>query len=331
MTAVNRAARLLHAAPQEATLPVEVARCLFCKDSGATVVARGRDYEYDTTPEIFDMVRCDGCGLIFIRPRPAPEAMAVIYPANYYAYNEEGGERPIVKRFRDRVEAVKVRRYVDLIGAGEAAVLDAGCGDGRLLDILQRLGPNPWQLAGVEIGEKAARRAAARGFEVRCGDFEFLEFADWSDRFNLVLMHHVIEHTRDPRAAIRKVHGLLQAGGIFSVDTPDTRAWDFRLFRDRYWGAYHIPRHFYLFSAGTLCRLLLEEGFEIVHARSILSPAFWVHSVHNWLVDRSWGRSIAPYFQPQNLWAIAAATALDSVQLATTRQSSNLQVLARKV
>lgn len=311
-------------------LPVEEAACLFCRDARTRPVARGRDYEYESSPDHFDLVQCEGCELMFIQPRPAAEAMSTIYPSNYYAYNEEEGERPFVKFFRDRVEGIKVRRYRQLAPAERAELVDIGCGDGRLLDVIRRLGAPTWKLAGIEIGEGAARRAEARGFEVRAGDFEFLDLTDWSKRFDLALMHHVIEHVRDPRQVLEKVASLLREGGVLSVETPEIEGWDYRLFRKRYWGGYHIPRHFYLFNRVTLTRLLREEGFEIVSVRSIPSPAFWIFSVHNWLADRPWGRSLARFCHPQNVLAVGAATAVEAVQLLTRRRSSNLQVLARK-
>lgn len=319
------------AAPEPArTLPAEAASCLFCPDAPTETLARGRDYEYESSPDRFELVRCLGCGLVFLQPRPAEAAMSVIYPPHYYAYREHEAERPFVKRFRDRVERGKVRRYQRLIGSGPAAVVDVGCGDGRLLDILRRFGPRSWRLAGIEIGADAAARAAARGFEVRTGDFESLSIEGWRERFDLALVHHVIEHTRAPRQALRKLAALLVRGGVLSIETPEVAGWDFRLFRRRYWGGYHIPRHFYLFDRHTLSRLLEEEGFEIVSVRSILSPAFWVFSLHNWLADRDWGRGLARFCQPQNVLAVGAATAVDAVQLLTRGQTTNLQVLARR-
>jgi len=312
------------------TLPVESAACLFCGSAPAEMLARGRDYEYATSPDLFDLMRCSGCGLVFLRPRPAPSAMPIIYPPNYYAYREEEAERPCVKFFRDRVERIKVRRYEWLIGSGPAALVDVGCGDGRLLEIVRRFGPADWRLAGIEIGEGAARRAGARGFEVRCGDFETLALEGWEARFDCAMLHHVIEHTRRPRETLARLRSLLRPGGVLSVETPEVRGWDFDLFRRRYWGGYHIPRHFYLFDASTLTRLLREEGFEIISVRSLPSPAFWVFSLHNWLVDRPWGRRLARFWQPQNPLAVGLATAVDALQLLLRRQSTNLQVLARK-
>jgi len=312
------------------SLPVEIARCLFCDGGAVDVVARGRDYEYDTSPDVFALERCRRCGLVFVQPRPAAEAMSTIYPSNYYAYTEHADEKAFVKFFRDRVERVKVRRYAGIVRAPDARILDIGCGDGRLLEIIQRFGPPGWTLTGIELGTGAAATAAARGFEVRSGDFESLDVGDWSGRFDLALLHHVIEHLREPRAAVRKAGSLLRPGGVLSVETPETRGWDYRLFRSRYWGGWHIPRHFYVFDRATLSRLLEEEGFEVVSVASILSPAFPVHSLANWLSDTAWGRSAARFFTPQNALAIAAATAVEIVQHLLGRPSSNLQLLARK-
>ena len=311
-------------------LPVERAACLFCGSSAAEPLARGRDYEYDTSPQSFELVRCPRCSLAYLQPRPRADAMSVIYPSNYYAYHEGERENAFVKRFRDRTERAKLRRYEEWLGSGRAELLDIGCGDGRLLDVLRRFGPRAWRLAGIEFGADAAARAAGQGFEVRSGDFESLELGDWHGRFDLALMHHVIEHTRDPRSTVRKAASLLRPGGILSVETPDLRGWDFELFRERYWGGYHFPRHFYLFDFETLPRLLSEEGFEVMSVRSMLSPAFWIHSVHNWLVDRSWGRPAARFLHPQNLVAVGAATAIELLQSALRGVSSNLQVIARR-
>lgn len=310
-------------------IPVEQARCLFCGGNGTVTVARGRDYEYDSTPDTFELVRCASCDLMFVQPRPAAEAMDVIYPSNYYAYHEGENENAFVKRFRDRMETAKVRRYEAILGR-EGAVVDVGCGDGRLLEILERLGPGSWELAGIELDGAAAGRAAARGFEVLSGDFELLDASGWKERFDLALMHHMIEHTRDPRAVVRKVYGLLRPGGTVSVETPELEGWDFRLFGKRYWGGYHIPRHFYLFDRETLTRLLEEEGFEVFSVTSMLSPAFWVHSFHNALVDRPSLRWLARYCHPQNLIAVGVATVLELLQRLVGGRSSNLQVLARK-
>jgi len=50
-------------------LPTEFASCLFCDAVSASPAARGWDYEYDTSSDLFDLVQCSGCGLMFVQPR----------------------------------------------------------------------------------------------------------------------------------------------------------------------------------------------------------------------------------------------------------------------
>jgi SAM-dependent methyltransferase len=297
----------------------------------ADLVGSGWDFEYDTTRDEFELVRCRSCALVHLRRLPAAEAMHVIYPSDYYSFSEAATERGIVKWVRDRIEIGKGRTYTALVGDRPATVLDIGCGDGRLLHILRRRCPPTWRYAGIELSEPAAARARAAGFETRSGDFESVEVSDWEQRFDLALMHQVLEHTRHPRRALDKARGLLRPGGILSVETPDVAAWDFRLFQRRYWGGYHIPRHFFLFGKANIGHLAAEAGFAVISCRSILSPVFWVHSLHNALVDHARTQSLARRVRPQNPLLLAIATTIEIVQTRLFGQSSNMQVILRRV
>jgi len=43
--------------------------------------------------------------------------------------------------------------------------------------------------------------------------------------------------------------------GALVVETPNLDSWDARLFKETWWGGYHIPRHWTLFDANSLRRL----------------------------------------------------------------------------
>ena len=310
----------------------EEASCELCGASAQEEqVATGWDFEYNTTHEEFRFVRCLRCGLIYLKDRPVPEAMPLIYPPHYYSYSEAERQHGLVGTLRSALEKNKIKVYLKLAGRERTSVFDIGCGDGRLLDIMRRACPETWEFSGIEISEKAAARAGGKGYRVIHGDFETQDLSGLGECFDFALMHQVIEHTRSPRNTLRKACSLLRPGGVISIETPDTRSWDRKLFGKRYWGGYHIPRHFYLFDKGSLCSLLRQEGFEIISCRALLSPVFWIHSLHNWLREKKAKERIISFFHYQNALLLSAAALIDALQITLSGTSSNMQILARKV
>lgn len=107
------------------------------------------------------------------------------------------------------------------------AFLDAGCGDGRFLAALPKLGPVPARVVGVDIAESilaTARSAAANaGLEPELvrGNLERLPLGD-SD-FDLVVSIQVLEHLLDPAAGVRELGRVLRPGGTLLLTT-DNRA-----------------------------------------------------------------------------------------------------------
>lgn len=309
---------------------IENASCVLCgPDVPGIPIASGWDFEYGTVHEEHHFEMCSRCGTVFLRDRPTRQEMVNIYPKNYYSYSESQHNESIAALVRKRIESSKAERYGQLLGQGERRVIDIGCGDGRLLDILSRQNSD-WRLSGVEINKSAAEEARSKGYNIKFGDFES-EDIPWADgTFDLAFLHQVLEHTRDPRNVLKRIASILKKGGYLSIETPDIDSLDFRLFKKRYWGGYHIPRHFYLFNKKSLTALLKEEGFEIVRIESILSPVFWIHSAHNWLVDRKWGRGVARFFHYRNSLLLAAATAIELAGTMIWSRSSNMQIIARK-
>jgi SAM-dependent methyltransferase len=312
-------------------IQTETAYCVLCGASAISVpIAYGWDFEYGTTREEHQLDLCCGCCTIFIKDRPAEAEMGRIYPSDYYSFNESSKRPSITDYIRTRLELAKARRYSRLMGQGKRNIIDIGCGDGRLLDILKQH-DRSWRCSGIDIDWKAAIVARNKGHDCHPGNIENDELHWLPGSFDLALLHQVIEHTRDPRRVLQRIAQLLRKGGYVSIETTDVKSLDFRLFGQRYWGGYHIPRHFYVFNKQSLRKLLEQEGFEVVRIASILSPVFWIHSVHNWLVDTEWGWWAARFFHYRNPILLAAATTIELVQTTVFRQSSNMQVIARKI
>jgi hypothetical protein len=143
-------------------------------------------------------------------------------------------------------------------------------------------------------------------------------------------MNQLIEHLDDPSAAVIKAYDILKPGGVLFIETPSTDAWDYRLFRRRYWGGWHTPRHWHLFRVETLSDLVRRSGFKVVETKHILSPNFWLQSIHHFLGERVGTSRLARLFDVSVLPSLVFATAIDVVQVATTGKTSNFRLVAQK-
>lgn len=299
-------------------------RCPLCAaGTPRSRIAQGRDFEYATTPVEFTVVRCDGCGIQFLDPRPADEEIAGLYPDTYIPYRFDELPAP-VRAARDLVQTSKIHAIAKHARAG-SRILDLGCGGGALLRLMRRRGDPSWRLAGWDYPGAHVARLAADGFDVLQAPIspEYVRprTADG------VVMNQVIEHFAAPDEIIRLTKRLLEPGGFVFIETPDTSGLDASLFKSRYWGGYHFPRHLVLFDASSLCRLLEREGFEIASVKHLTSPAFWVQSFHHALEETGFGFA-APFFSASNPLALGAATAVDLVTM-RFHATSNVRVIAR--
>jgi len=293
-----------------ASEPLELveAACCICGTDDAQPLAVGEDFEYRTSPDSFRAVRCNGCGLIYLNPRPEGAALARAYPASYHAFDFSEERYGVVFKVRRRLEARRL--LASCQGLGDAPrVLDIGCGDGFHLRLLRDFGGTHLRLEGVDADPRAVQAARRSGLHVHQGLVERLGLPQAA--YDLAILIQTIEHVEDPAGLLRTVLALLRPGGRLLVVTDNVATLDFRLFAGRHWGGYHFPRHLNLFSRATLRALAVQTGFEVAELGTQVSPVNWVYSVRNLLVDYRAPRVLVERFSLEAPVALAAFTALD--------------------
>jgi SAM-dependent methyltransferase len=283
-------------------------RCCICDTPDADVIAEGADYEYHISGDRFKVVRCRHCGLIYLNPRPDPSEHSRIYPPTYHAFGFTPSRYGLVYRVRRRLEARRLLPWCAGLSSG-ARILDVGCGDGFHLRLLRDFGDSGWSLEGVDASNQAVEAGAAQGLTIHRGRLEDLDLPDGS--YDLVILIQTLEHLDDPPAVLRGIRRLLRPGGHLGIVTDNTASIDFRVLGNRYWGGFHFPRHWYLFSPSTLRRLCDKTGLEVVRLETQVSPINWVYSLRNRLVDRGAPRWIADRFRIEEPLTLAAFTLLD--------------------
>lgn len=305
--------------------------CLICGSADRRLVVRAPDFEYQCRPGEWSLVECVACGHIYVDPLPAVEEVAALYPSWYYTVNARSPiymtgpvvEAKMVKdaeQLRRRLGGRTVRSVVDIGGGNLTRLL-------KLRDVFQRGTAEPVEAICLDLQFDAEVRRQAEMAGLRCvtGNVETDLSALRDEGHDLIVMRQLIEHLRDPRAALRQVHRKLSPGGVLAIDTPNRGGWDYRLFKRRYWGGYHIPRHFHLFSLSSLARLLRETGYAIEAQGCTPSIAFWIISLRNALglnsIER--GRSFWEFLNLKSLPVVGSFYVLDLLWAKLGGQTSN--------
>jgi SAM-dependent methyltransferase len=100
-------------------------------------------------------------------------------------------------------------------------VLDVGCGPGSITaDLAEAVGPEG-DVLGIDASAEVVRRAATRTTTARfaVGDVMDLDFADAA--FDAVHAHQVLQHLRDPIAALREMARVTRPDGLIAARDAD--------------------------------------------------------------------------------------------------------------
>jgi 2-polyprenyl-3-methyl-5-hydroxy-6-metoxy-1,4-benzoquinol methylase len=155
-------------------------------------------------------------------------------------------------------------KLLDAVGTGKR-VLDVGCSSGYLAEPLAARGNT---IVGLELDAGAAREAERFCEQVLVGDVETMELPFGPASFDVVLCGDVVEHLRDPVAALARLRPLLRPDGRLVVSTPNVANWAIRLSllggRWRYTDRGILDRsHTHLFTRATLRDALETAGYRV--------------------------------------------------------------------
>jgi len=256
---------------------METVDCILCGTDNSAPLFKGRDRLLGGE-KIFDLVRCRGCGLIYINPRPTLDEIAQYYPAEYEPFVRQEQVTNWYDRLRHRVAIARMCR---IAGQGQqpGRMLDVGCGGGDFMLGMQQRG---WQVRGLDISPVAVALARKKGLDVFQGQLSDVELEDES--FDLVTMWDVLEHLHDPAAYLARVARLLKPEGRFVVTLPNPDGLDFRLFGPR-WTGLDVPRHLYVFERRALASLFRHSGLEAESARCVYGGQRVSTWSLEWLID----------------------------------------------
>lgn len=217
------------------------------------------------TGQSYNLVSCSKCGLIYLDPRPTEPELADNYPDDYEAYQQPVEALSQSDAWHKRRMRMMQLALVEQYTSQPGRLLDVGCATGEFLAVARDHG---WEVTGVELVEKAASLARERyGLHVLTGDLESAPLP--AGYFTVVTFWDVLEHVQSPMKALQRCSALLVDGGVVVISIPNLACWERFLF-GREWIGWDPPRHLTLFEPGTIHRLFMESGFELLGSHCIL-------------------------------------------------------------
>ncbi len=208
------------------------------------------------------LVKCAGCGLIYMNERLPIEALRDIYSQDYFkspgsyeiGYDDYQSNRAeIRKTFIKRLETLE-----KLHGGKRGKSLDVGCAMGFFVETAKEKG---WQAEGVDISEYCAEYAKSQGLKVTASILK--DFQCEPETFDLVTMWDYIEHSTTPMDDLKKAFQLLKKGGLLALATPDISSIPAKVFKAN-WMGFKEHEHLFYFSTEILKKMLQSAGFEIL-------------------------------------------------------------------
>lgn len=282
-----------------------------------------RDLTHHVTDEEFRVVRCDGCGLLYVNPRPPSSEIGRYYPKQYFGPPSPPRRFSRMKRWimedfygypstmrhsvLQRLRKVllwpeHVRRalagMVVMPWVGRGRLLDVGCGSGTGTVIFKVQG---WEVYGLDLNEVAVGYARQLlGERVELGDFRTVRYPDRA--FDVVRLSHTLEHMYGLSDVFAEVHRILDDDGMVAVTVPNAGSWEAKLL-GRWWFPWELPRHLYHFEPATLTRLLDRQGFEVQRWFTGVTPAHFMTSL-----ERVWKEKFGAPLKFRELVEKALAT-----------------------
>jgi SAM-dependent methyltransferase len=151
------------------------------------------------------------------------------------------------------------RSRLDVIPfSGKGRILDIGCGNGRYLSTLKKLG---WQTYGIEQNPKATKYARDElHLNVITGDLLNFEYQD--KFFDVITMWHSLEHLHEPVLTLKEVKRILKDDGLLVIAVPNIDSFDAKVFKE-YWYQLELPIHLIAFTPDSITKMLDTAEFKI--------------------------------------------------------------------
>jgi SAM-dependent methyltransferase len=261
--------------------------CLFCNDQ-TNFKFSARDYERSDDVSEYSVFWCDKCQFGRLDAEFTPSRVASFYPKEYYTHADGDSACKLSETLLDKIlfhlawRMDKSRPVTSDIFPVRNSVCDIGCGNGGHLRLFVG---DSYKIVGIDP-DPGARAAASDAGTIFAGTAEELPAEISDDRFDVVLLSHVLEHCISPRAAVHSAKSILAEGGTLMIEVPNNEAYCFSELRG-IWPWTDIPRHLSFFTKKSLQSLVEAEGLKVRSTEYCgftrqFTPSWWTKQSTIW-------------------------------------------------
>jgi SAM-dependent methyltransferase len=283
----------------------------------------------------FPVVRCNSCGLVYLRERPTIKDIDKFYPEDFVSYQFapiEGIESPdikdkIISSITRSMNVERIKSIAHEIPLVETTkVLDVGCGKGAFLFYLKK--SRQCRVFGLDFDKTCLSFCHSKlGIEVFEGNIASNHYKLESP-FDLITMWAFLEHDFDPLASLLQAHDCLKQEGLLVIEVPNEQSLEYNLFGKSSF-LYDPPRHLYNFSLSTIDLLLKKAGFRIEKVTYPVGAGGWFGSIQRLLTKDRVYKSLKGHV----MFLLIVGVMIYPLELflGLIRQGSVIRVFARKV
>lgn len=228
--------------------------CALCHSKSYTKTLTARDPDF-ISEELYNLVKCNECGLVFTNPQPCEEELSKFYTQQYYG-RLKIYPYDFIERILNWFQQLRVKRVKKRIQSGR--VLDIGCGKGLFLGALLKEG---FQVYGIETSQANKDDPALKKLNISCADLTELAYPE--SFFDVITLWHVFEHISNPREILKKIKEIIKKEGVLIMTMPNFQSWEANI-AGKNWFHLDLPRHLYHYTPFTLEKMLNNEGFTVV-------------------------------------------------------------------
>ncbi len=269
---------------------MEQVACDICGSTDAEEVTSQTDILHKTTTEVFTVVRCRGCGLQFLNPRPSRDEIGRYYSDEYSFHAAPSKLRRaissalswiansplhpifnIVPGLNRKLSMYVLPRIADPVRAFSTGgkILDIGCGSGLSAHFWGEQGAllaysKIADVYGVEVSDRAREALSTAGIPA----YKNLAEVPADLRFETIRMNWSLEHVHSPAEYFDFITSRLTKGGKAIIAVPNYDGLLYAMARE----CVEVPIHLYHFRVQDIVRYAEKFGLAVIAQKTFSYP-----------------------------------------------------------